>query len=113
MDRHQPNDSPKDGDMGKYQTGHGVALVTWGCGPASGISSGTPNMAQVSRPKAITRSAYLAGFYSGHVRRAATKSVSYRKVSRDKMERVIRLAERKRRTRSKKEGSGMAGSLVS
>lgn len=52
-------------------------------------------MAQVSRPKAITRSAYLAGSYSGHVRPAATKSASYRKVYRDKMERVIRSAERK------------------
>lgn len=70
-------------------------------------------MAQVSRPKAITRSAYLTGFYSGHVRRAATKSVSYRKVSRDKMERVIRSATRKRGTRGK-EGSrdGRLSSLL-
>lgn len=35
-------------------------------------------MAQVSRPKAITRSAYLADSYSGHVR-AATKGASYPK----------------------------------
>jgi len=40
-----------------------------GCGPASEVSFGTPNMVQVSRPKAITRSAYLADSYSGHVRR--------------------------------------------
>lgn len=59
-------------------------------------------MAQVSRPKAITRSAYLAGSYSGHVRRAATKSASYRKVSRDKIERVNRSAERRRRERKQK-----------
>lgn len=52
-------------------------------------------MAQVSRPKAITRSAYLAGSYSGHVRSAATKSASYRKVHRGKMDRVILSAERK------------------
>lgn len=57
--------------------------------------SGATNMVQVSRPKAITRSAYLAGSYSGHVHRAATKSASYRKVYRDKMERVIRTTERK------------------
>jgi len=55
--------------MGMYQTGHRVALVIVVVVQLPKSHSGTPNMVQVSRPKAITRSAYLADSYSGHVRR--------------------------------------------
>jgi len=70
---HSPTFLAESIQTGKYQTGHRYLVA----GERRrlqlpGSRPGLRNVARVSRPKAITRSAYLAGSYSGHVRCGAS-----------------------------------------